>query len=320
MDPKASGRDPGVLAGEGPATRPGISRAAFLKGSVSGAALLAAGLGLAHHATAAERGEPVVSSAQTPGDEAVAPVQLEWLGWSHFRFTSPTGKIILTNPFLDNPDSPVRLDDIAKADLILTPNGHQDEIGSTVQIAQKTGARIFAPGELQSWFIEQGVPQAQFPQRFAAPGDRLQLEGITIFMVGGNHGSGLPRPTAQNPYGGPAVGFVIVFETGWTVYFAGSAPAMADQALWAELYRPHLAILHLGANHAPHDFAMQVRLLQTRNPSLAMVMPHHLRASPGAGQVNFGEAQALMDFMQLGLTITMPQLGQLYQFRPGPPR
>ena len=27
----------------------------------------------------------------------MAPVKVEWLGWSFYRFTSPTGKVILTN-------------------------------------------------------------------------------------------------------------------------------------------------------------------------------------------------------------------------------
>ena len=27
-------------------------------------------------------------------------VKVEWLSWSFFRFTSPTGKVILTNPFI----------------------------------------------------------------------------------------------------------------------------------------------------------------------------------------------------------------------------
>lgn len=52
------------------------------------------------------------------------PVKLEWFGWCFYRFTSPTGKIILTNPFITgNPDAAVKLEEIAKADLILVPNG-----------------------------------------------------------------------------------------------------------------------------------------------------------------------------------------------------
>jgi len=44
------------------------------------------------------------AAAQAPS----GPVKMEWLSWSIFRFTSPTGKVVLTNPFVMNPDSPVR--------------------------------------------------------------------------------------------------------------------------------------------------------------------------------------------------------------------
>ena len=36
-------------------------------------------------------------------------------------------------------------------------DGHADEVGSAVQIAQTTGARTFTPFELGSWLTEQGV-------------------------------------------------------------------------------------------------------------------------------------------------------------------
>ncbi len=51
--------------------------------------------------------------AQSKGD-----VTVEWLGHSHFRFTSPTGKVWLTNPHLDSPDNKTKIEDL-KADVIL---------------------------------------------------------------------------------------------------------------------------------------------------------------------------------------------------------
>ena len=67
------------------------------------------------------------------------PVKMEWLSWSIFRFTSPSGKVIVTNPFVTNPDSPVKVDDFPKVDAILVADGHRDEVGSTDEIAIKTG-------------------------------------------------------------------------------------------------------------------------------------------------------------------------------------
>jgi L-ascorbate metabolism protein UlaG (beta-lactamase superfamily) len=57
----------------------------------------------------------------------------------------PTGKIILTNPFVTgNADAAVKVEEITKADLILVPNGHRDEIGDTIALAKNTGALTLA--------------------------------------------------------------------------------------------------------------------------------------------------------------------------------
>ena len=81
---------------------------------------------------------PVAAAA--PAEQAASgPLTIEWLGWSHYRFTSPTGKVILTNPFTSNPDSPIKAEDVDKADLIVVADGHGDEVGSTVEIANQTG-------------------------------------------------------------------------------------------------------------------------------------------------------------------------------------
>ena len=256
----------------------------------------------------------MASAAAQQATPQSGAVTLEWLGWSHFRLTSPTGKIILINPFVENPDSPVTLEDITAADLIFAADGHPDEIGSTVEIAQRTGAKVFAPGELNSWFIEQGVPEEQIPVRFSSPGDRYTFDGITLRMVGSIHGSGLPMPTAQNPYGGPASGVFITFENSWTVYFAGSTAATTDQAMWAEMYKPDLAILPLSGAREPMDFAKQAELVMTGNPDLAMVMPHHHRVDLQPGATTVAEAQAAVDALGLNMQITEPELGQVYNF------
>ena len=59
------------------------------------------------------------------------PVKMEWFSWSIFRFTSPGGKVIVTNPFVKNPDSPVKVEDFPKVDAIVVADGHTDEVGST---------------------------------------------------------------------------------------------------------------------------------------------------------------------------------------------
>ncbi len=79
------------------------------------------------------------------------PVKMEWFSWSIFRFTSPTGKVVLTNPFVTNPDSPVKVADFPKVDVILVADGHGDEVGSSDEIAIKTGAKIIAPANFSGY-------------------------------------------------------------------------------------------------------------------------------------------------------------------------
>src|SRR3989304_10405063 len=83
-----------------------------------------------------------------------ARVKMEWLSWSIFRFTSPTGKVVLTNPFVANPDSPVKVSNLEKVDVILVADGHGDEVGSTDEIAIKTGAKIVTTFEVAATYFE----------------------------------------------------------------------------------------------------------------------------------------------------------------------
>ena len=100
------------------------------------------------------------------------PVKMEWLSWSVFRFTSPGGKVIVTNPFVANPDSPVKVPDFPKVDVILVADGHGDEVGSTDEIAIKTGAKIVTPFEMWTHLLPasqraRGADVPEQPRRLA---------------------------------------------------------------------------------------------------------------------------------------------------------
>lgn len=259
--------------------------------------LLTAGLFLA---------EGQVLYAQSKGE-----VKMEWLGHSHFRFTSPTGKIWLTNPHLDSPDNKTKLEDI-KADIILVPNGHRDEIGKAPEIALKTGAKIVAPRELALGYLKMvgKVPDKQLV--LAGIGDRFVFDGITVRVVHSIHGSGVPDPSA--PYGGPAAGFIITFENGFTVYHTGSTALHSDFALYGSLYKPDLAIIILSGNRDPRDAAQMVRLLLIDNPNLKTVLPHHHRVMPPKGAASPAEMEAEIKKLGLPVTFLNPELGKVYSF------
>jgi hypothetical protein len=65
-----------------------------------------------------------VGFAQTPA-EGLGKVKIEWLGHEFYRLTSPKGAVVITSPWLANPDGPVPLDSLARTDFILVPNAQR---------------------------------------------------------------------------------------------------------------------------------------------------------------------------------------------------
>lgn len=240
-------------------------------------------------------------------------VQVEWLGWSFFRFTSPNGKVILTNPYITgNADAAVSIDDVTRADLILVADGHGDEVGDALPIAQRTGALVHGPGRVVRWLVGEGLPEGQ--ARGGNQGDRLILDGITVRQVWSVHDNSLQRPTPTLTYGGPASGFYITFENGWTVYFSGSSAATADQGIWGEIYKPDAMIFHMSVTKEPLDAAASIKLTATDNPNLRTLMPHHHRVTPPAGATSVEDVQAGLSSMGVDIPITNQERSQVYQF------
>jgi len=239
-------------------------------------------------------------------------VKIEWLTWSFFRITTPDGVVILTNPWYENPDSSISLDDIPEADIILVPAGHPDEVGNTLEVAAKTGATIVASHELinLTWKDEDAgfrdpiiFDGTAIQSESVQPGSTITIDGITIRAVTALHGN-------YNT-GGPAMGFFITMEDGYTIYFSGSTDLTLDMKLWGELFKPDAALLYLSSGMNPYDVAIMAQLLSENNPNLKIIIPHHHRidASEGRTPADLGKA---MEDMGLNMELIDPQPGIVY--------
>src|SRR5690606_18190101 len=74
---------------------------------------------------------------------ALAETKITWYGHAAFKIQTPSGKVLLIDPWIKNPANKNGDDDLAKldkVDLILITHGHGDHIGNSVDIAKKTGA------------------------------------------------------------------------------------------------------------------------------------------------------------------------------------
>ena len=173
---------------------------------------------------------------------AQTTLALTWFGHGTFLFTTPQGRRILVDPWVNgNPACPDQLKSIGHLDLILATHGHFDHVGDAVEIARRTGAPIVGIFELCQWLARRGVRQV-LPMN---KGGTQEAAGIRITMVHALHSSSHIDDDGIT-YLGEAAGYVLGFSPGPTVYYAGDTGVFGDMQLIGDLYAPTLAMLPVG--------------------------------------------------------------------------
>lgn len=234
----------------------------------------------------------------TPGK-----VKLEWLGHEFYRFVSPNGVVVVTSPYLANPDGPVPVESLARTDFILVPNAHNDDMGNPIEVNAVSGAMVLAPGPLGRWLVaEKGLKQEHF--RRAGIGDLVEQKGLKFRFAPSHHDNTLPNGAD----GGPAAAFLVTFENGFTVFYNGHSTLIADLALYAQIYQPDVVIL--GLTNSVQEFAQVAKLMATNNPKLKQVIPSHQR--PGAPVLE--EGKKALEAAGLGDKWFLPELRRAYEY------
>jgi L-ascorbate metabolism protein UlaG (beta-lactamase superfamily) len=191
-----------------------------------------------------------------------------WLGHGTFLFRTPGGKRILVDPWVaTNPACPESARQIGVLDLMLVTHGHSDHSADTVSIGRATGARIVAPYELSMWLQSKGLQNVTGMN----PGGTLDALGLSVTMVPAIHSSSIEED-GRTRYMGLATGYVIRFEDGLTIYFAGDTSIFGDMKLIGEMYQPAIAFLPIGDFYTmgPEQAAKACELLNVKQ-----VVPMH---------------------------------------------
>jgi L-ascorbate metabolism protein UlaG (beta-lactamase superfamily) len=203
----------------------------------------------------------------------MSKLSITWLGHATFIITTPGGKRIVTDPWLEgNPVCPPNMKKIDKADVILLSHGHFDHTGDIVNVARATGASTIAVFELASWLERKGV-QNTVGMNF---GGTAKVAGLEITMVPAVHTSSITEGD-RTEYLGLAAGFVVKTEDGRRFYFAGDTSIFGDMRLIGEMYAPEIAFLPIGDHYTmgPEAAAMAARMLAVRQ-----VVPMHWGTFP----------------------------------------
>ncbi|MSO55606.1 MAG: metal-dependent hydrolase [Acidobacteria bacterium] len=200
-------------------------------------------------------------------------LQVVWFGHSTFLVTSPRGVRVLFDPWLaTNPACPPSAGRVGAVDVILITHGHSDHCGDAVRVARETGASVVAVHELVAWLERQGVKNGA-PMNV---GGRQTIRGLDITMVTALHSSSTEEG-GNVVYLGPATGFVVRFEDGPTIYFAGDTGLFGDMRVIGARYSPSIAFLPIGDRYTmgPEDAAVAAEWL-----GVTTIVPMHYGTFP----------------------------------------
>lgn len=203
----------------------------------------------------------------------MAKLSITWLGHSTFVLRSPKGIRLILDPWVaTNPACPESGKKVGPLDLMLITHGHFDHTADAVSLARETGAQVVAPYELSVWLQNKGLKNVVGMN----PGGTLKTQGLSITMVPAVHSSSIEED-GKLLYMGLATGYVVTFEDGHTVYYAGDTSIFGDMKLIGEMYRPSVAFLPIGDlfTMGPEQAAMAAEMLAVRQ-----VVPMHYGTFP----------------------------------------
>ncbi|MCY0868734.1 MAG: metal-dependent hydrolase [Desulfurococcus sp.] len=192
---------------------------------------------------------------------------IRYLGHSFFEVSlmglDGVVKNIAIDPWVNNPLSPIRLEDYRRRrlDYIIVTHDHGDHLGNTVELARITGATVIGVYEVAVNIAEKGVKTID-----GNIGGPLNIQDLEVILTSAVHSSSRGTPVG-----------VVVRGKDLSVYHAGDTGVFSDMALIGELYKPRVALLPIGG-HYTMGIREAVKAVELLKPEI--VIPMHYNTFP----------------------------------------
>ena len=172
-------------------------------------------------------------------------MKITWYGHACFKLEVGSS-VVLFDPFLTgNPvfESMGRTVEEVTKDVthVALTHGHDDHLGDTVAICQKTGATLIAIVEIALYLNSQGVEKVD-PANI---GGTVDHEDFKVTLVNAVHSSATVVDGQSIGLGNPC-GLIIKGMQGKAVYHMGDTDIFSDMGLINELYQPDVGLVPIG--------------------------------------------------------------------------
>jgi L-ascorbate metabolism protein UlaG (beta-lactamase superfamily) len=184
----------------------------------------------------------------------MASIKITLLGHASMKLEPDSGEVFFFDAWLDeNPTCDLTVDTVERADVVIASHGHNDHIGDSFAICQKTGATFVGNYELCVVAEKHGLEMGNnaIPMN---PGGTVDVKGARVTATQAFHSLSMsPSLTLGAPPDdhyfhpdGAVCGMVMAFDNGITVYNTADTTVFSDMQLISQMHGPQIAILPVG--------------------------------------------------------------------------
>jgi L-ascorbate metabolism protein UlaG (beta-lactamase superfamily) len=201
-----------------------------------------------------------------------APVRITWMGHAAFEIISSGGTRLLIDPWIgDNPATPAAFKDSTRYSMdatrpaaILVTHAHGDHDADVARLARVSNAKVIATGD----HIEaMKMPDGHYST--INIGGTQRVGDIDIYAV----------PAMHSVTPGHALGYVLRFADGRTLYDTGDTWIFGEMSLIEKFFHPSIILIASGGGRAGEDPAAAAEAIRMYfHPDV--IVPMHWGALP----------------------------------------